>query len=89
MMDTLKIPATASEANMSAYGKVISGGKAMTKGLTKGINDKLDGIADRRERAKTIATSVVNAYKVKTLSDQHTQNIRGGKFTAGTRPAKV
>ena len=89
MMDTLKIPATASEANMSAYGKVISGGKAMTKGLTKGINDKLDGIADRRERAQVIATSVVNAYKVNTLSEQHTQDINGGKFTAGKRPSKV
>jgi hypothetical protein len=74
---------------MSAYGKVISGGAQMSKGLTKGINDKLDGIADRRERAQVIATSVVNAYKVNTLSDQHTQNIRGGKFTAGARPAKV
>lgn len=74
---------------MSAYGKVISGGAQMSKGLTKGINDKLDGIADRRERAQVIATSVVNAYKVNTLSDQHTQNIRGGKFTAGTRPSKV
>ena len=74
---------------MSAYGKVISGGAQMSKGLTKGINDKLDGIADRRERAQVIATSVNNAYKVNTLSDQHTQNIRGGKFTAGTRPSKV
>jgi hypothetical protein len=61
----------------------------MSKGLTKGINDKLDGLADRRERAKTIAGAVVDAYKVNTLSDQHTQNIRGGKFTAGTRPSKV
>jgi len=89
MMDTLKIPATASEVNMSAYGKVISGGARMTRGLTKGINDKLDGIADRRERAQVIATSVVNAYKVNTLSEQHTQDINGGKFTAGKRPSKV
>ena len=74
---------------MSAYGTVISGGAQMSKGLTKGINDKLDGLADRRERAKTIAGAVVDAYKVNTLSDQHTQNIRGGKFTAGTRPSKV
>jgi hypothetical protein len=74
---------------MSAYGTVISGGAQMSKGLTKGINDKLDGLADRRERAKTIAGAVVDAYKVNTLADQHTQNIRGGKFTAGTRPAKV
>jgi hypothetical protein len=88
-MDTLKTLAIASEANMSAYGKVISGGAQMSKGLTKGINDKLDGIADRRERAQVIATSVVNAYKVKTLSDQHTQNQNGGKFTTPKVPTKV
>jgi hypothetical protein len=74
---------------MSAYGKIISGGAQMSKGLTKGINDKLDGLADRRERSQTIATSVNNAYKVNTLSEQHTQDINGGKFTAGKRPAKV
>jgi hypothetical protein len=74
---------------MSAYGTVISGGKQMSKGLTKGINGKLDGLEDRRERAKTIATSVVNAYKVKTLSDQHTQNQNGGKFTTPKMPSKV
>jgi len=74
---------------MSAYGKVISGGERMTRGLTKNINEKLDGIADRRERAQVIATSVVNAYKVNTLATQHTQNINGGKFTAGKRPSKV
>ena len=28
---------------MSGYGKVINGGKQMSKGLTKGINDKLEG----------------------------------------------
>ena len=74
---------------MSAYGTVISGGKQMSKGLTKGINGKLDGLEDRRERSKTIATAVNNAYKVNTLSEQHTQNINGGKFTAGKRPSKV
>ncbi len=74
---------------MSGYGTVISGGKQMSKGLTKGINGKLDGLEDRRERSQTIATAVNNAYKVNTLSDQHTQNINGGKFTVGKRPAKV
>ena len=74
---------------MSAYGTVISGGKQMTKGLTKGINGKLDGLEDRRERSQTIATAVNNAYKINTLSEQHTQNINGGKFTAGKRPSKV
>ena len=74
---------------MSAYGTVISGGKQMTKGLTKGINGKLDGLEDRRERSQTIATAVNNAYKINTLSEQHTQNINGGKFTAGKRPSTV
>ena len=74
---------------MSAYGKVISGGKPMSKGLTKDINGKRDGLEDRRERSQTIATAVNNAYKVNTLSEQHTQNINGGKFTAGKRPSKV
>ena len=74
---------------MSAYGTVISGGKQMSQGLTKGINGKLDGLEDRRERSQTIATAVNNAYKVNTLSDQHVQNINGDKFTAGKRPSKV
>ena len=71
------------------YGKVISGGKAMSKGLTKGLNDKLEEFSEHKARAKVIATSVANAFKVNTLSENHTQNIRGGKFTAGTRPSKV
>jgi hypothetical protein len=29
-----------------SYGKVISGGKAMTNGLTKGINNKLKGFEE-------------------------------------------
>lgn len=50
------------------YGKVISGGKPMTKGLTKGINDKLEEFAERHERPKMIAESVLNAFKQKNLS---------------------
>ena len=74
---------------MSGYGKVISGGDAMRKGLSKGINDKLsarEGEISRRERTAGV---VRDAYKVNTLSDQHVQNIRGGSFTKGVRPAKV
>lgn len=74
---------------MSSYGKVITGGARMTKGLSKGINDKLDSLEDRRERAQKIAGAVVDAYKVNTLSDQHVQNIKGGTFTKGVRPVKV
>ena len=74
---------------MSAYGKVNSGGKAMSKGLTKGINDKLEEFAESHARSKIIATSVLNAFKANPLADPHTQNINGGKFTAGKRPSKI
>ena len=64
------------------YGKIIDGGKQMSKGLTKGINDKLEEFAEGHKRAKTIATAVVDSYKVKTLSSQHTNNVKQfGKFT--------
>jgi len=48
---------------MSGYGKVINGGVAMRKGLTKEINDKLEGLAENRARGKKIATAVNDAYK--------------------------
>ena len=66
---------------MSAYGKVISGGAKMSKGLTKGVNDKLAAFAAGHGRSATIATAVNNAFKVKHLSDQTTNNVNGGKFT--------
>ena len=74
---------------MSGYGKVISGGAKMSKGVTKGINDKLEGFAKENGRRAQVANAVANAYKVDTLSQQHTNNVNGGKFTKGTRPAKV
>jgi hypothetical protein len=75
---------------MSGYGKVINGGKQMSKGVTKGINDKLDGFADGNARAKTIATAVVDSYKVKTLSTQHTNDVKQfGKFTKASVPKNV
>ena len=74
---------------MSAYGKVISGGAPMRKGLTKGINDKLSGFAAENKRRESVAVQVRDVYKVNTLSEQHTQNINGGKFQKGPRPSKV
>ena len=65
---------------MSAYGKVISGGAKMSKGLTKGVNDKLAAFAAGNSRSATIATAVNNAFKVKHLSDQTTNNVNGGTF---------
>ena len=74
---------------MSGYGKVISGGASMRKGVTKGINDKLSERTNEFGSREKVATAVRDVYKVNTLSVQHTQNINGGKFQKGTRPAKV
>lgn len=71
------------------YGKVISGGAAMRKGLTKGVNNKLASRSAEDDRRQTVATAVNNAYKVLTLSSQHTNNVRGGKFTKPSVPSKV
>ena len=75
---------------MSGYGKVISGGKQMSKGLTKGVNDKLATFADGHGRAKTIAQAVCDAYSVNTLSTQHTDGVKQfGKFTKPSVPKNV
>lgn len=75
---------------MSGYGKVINGGKQMSKGLTKGINDKLEGFEEENERRAKVANAVQSAYTVKTLSTQHTNGIHNsGKFTKPSVPSKV
>jgi hypothetical protein len=75
---------------MSSYGKVISGGKSMRKGLTKNINDKVEGHNGDLKRKEVIATAVNNAYKVNTVSSQHTNNVKNfGKFTKPSVPSKV
>lgn len=72
------------------YGKVISGGKQMSKGLTKGINDKLEERGEEHSRRAAVAGAVRDAYKVNTLSSQHTNNVsKGGKFTKPSVPSKV
>jgi ethanolamine ammonia-lyase large subunit len=71
-----------------SYGKVISGGAKMSKGLTKGINDKLSGFASENGRRQVVATAVLNAFKVKDLSDNSTNNVKGGKFTSPKVPTK-
>jgi len=71
------------------YGRVISGGKQMSKGLTKGINDKLAGYEEENERRATIATAVKNAFTVRHLSDQTTNNVKGGKFQTVKEKSKV
>ena len=72
------------------YGKVISGGEQMRKGVSKGINDKLKGRSADDSRRASVATAVREAYMVKTVSSQHTNNVsKGGKFTKPSVPASV
>ena len=74
---------------MSEYGRVISGGKQMSKGLTKGINNKLSGFEEENDRRATIANAVKNAFTVRHLSDQTTNNSNNGKFQTVKEKAKV
>jgi hypothetical protein len=74
---------------MSAYGKVISGGAKMSKGLTKGINDKLSGHAAEADRRAVVAGAVRKAFTQNPLSDNHTQNVNGGKFTTPKLPKSI
>ena len=71
------------------YGRVIDGGKQMSKGLSKGINDKLSGFEEENERRATIATAVKNAFTVRHLSDQTTNNSNNVKFQTVKEKAKV
>jgi len=62
----------------------------MSKGLTKGINNKLEGFEGENERRAVVANAVLDAYKVNTVSTQHTDNIRNsGKFTKASVPKNV
>ena len=75
---------------MSGYGRVISGGTKMSKGLSKGINDKLSGFADENKRRAQVAGAVRQAFTVRHLSDQTTNNVSaGGKFQTVKEKAKV
>lgn len=70
------------------YGKVINGGAQMRKGVTKGINDKLASRSAEDSRRATVATAVNNAYKVDTVSSQHTNNSNKGQFTKPSNRSK-
>jgi hypothetical protein len=75
---------------MSGYGQVLSGGASMRKGVSKDINDKHKNRESEDARRKVVATAVNNAYKVNTVSSQHTNNVgKGGKFTKPSVPSKV
>ena len=77
---------------MSGYGTIISGGARMTKGLTKGINDKLEEYAESHKDKAILANSVRNVFNQKPLSDPHLNNINvkaNPKFTVPKLPAKI
>ena len=74
---------------MSGYGRVINGGKQMSKGNANHITDKLSGFAKENERRATVATAVNNAFTVRHLSDQQTNNTNNGKFKTTKEHAKV
>ncbi len=60
----------------------------MRKGVTKGINDKLSTRSAEDDRRATIAGAVNSAYKVNTVSSQHTNNTKGGTFAKPSNRSK-
>jgi hypothetical protein len=74
---------------MSGYGRVINGGKQMSKGNVNHINDKLSGFEEENERRAVVAGAVRQAFTVRRLSDQSTNNVNGGKFQPVKEKAKV
>jgi hypothetical protein len=75
-----------------SYGKVISGGKAMTNGLTKGINNKLKGFEQGHKRSALLATAVGKTFNQNPLSDQHLNDINvaaAKKFTVPKLPKSI
>ena len=75
---------------MSGYGRVINGGAQMRKGVTKGINDKVASRQKEYDRRDMVAGKVVDAYKVRELSNQSINDVHDGdKFKVGKVPSKV
>tara|TARA_R110000868_G_scaffold82690_5_gene233405 strand:+ start:1623 stop:1856 length:234 start_codon:yes stop_codon:yes gene_type:complete len=54
-----------------SYGQVINGGAQMRKGLTKGINDKLEGFSKEQDRRKMLCDSVKKSFPEQHLSDNN------------------
>lgn len=60
----------------------------MRKGVSKGINDKLSSRSAEDGRRASVAGAVASAYKVNTISSQHTNNTKGGAFTKPSNRSK-
>lgn len=60
----------------------------MRKGVSKGINDKLSTRSSEYDRRDQIAGAVNSAYKVNTVSSQHTNDSNKGKFTKPSNTSK-
>ena len=74
---------------MSGYGRVISGGAQVQKTGAKSINNKLEGFAGENKRRAQVAGAVREAFTVRHLSDQTTNNSNNGKFKTVKEHAKV
>jgi hypothetical protein len=61
------------------YGRVISGGKQMSKGVGKPINDKLEGFAQGHAHGESIAKRAAKVLGYENFSDQHIQDIDAGR----------
>ena len=62
----------------------------MSKGLTKGINDKLSAFSEGHERSAKIAGAVREAFVGRSLSDMQTNDIhQRGKFKTVKSPKNV
>tara|TARA_R110000868_G_scaffold387216_1_gene655734 strand:- start:34 stop:291 length:258 start_codon:yes stop_codon:yes gene_type:complete len=64
-----------------SYGQVINGGAQMRKGLTKGINDKLDGFSKEQDRRAMLCDSVKKAFKGQDLSSPKVNDVQVGQKT--------
>ena len=64
-----------------SYGQVIDGGAQMRKGLSKGINDKLEGFSKEQDRRKMLCDSVKKAFKGTDLSSPQVNNVQVGQKT--------
>lgn len=67
---------------MSEYGRVISGGAQMRKGVTKSINDKLEDFAEKHERSEKIAGTVRKGMDNVVMEGPRRLKVNGGKFEA-------